>query len=272
MNKGKIITMGGNVKVSPTEPLFKEFFNISQIISDGRPTVGVIPTPSGEPDKNGKIYSSLFEDIGANTVVLNPKNRDEANSEKILEDLDKAHSFFITGGNQLRITDLLESTEMVEKIKEKFNHGALVGGTSAGAVCLTKTMIFEGTIKRHFYKGEVDLIPGLGLIEDVIIDTHFAERGRFPRLIQVVSEITDILGIGLGERTGAVWDFDKIEFEVIGSGNVVAIQGRHLTKSNVPELEFGDNMSVSGIRVHILGCGSRFQYEECELYLPEDED
>ena len=272
MGVGNIMTMGGNVSVSPTEPLFKEFFNISQIISEGQPTIGVIPTPSGEPDKSGEIYSGLFKDIGANTVVLNPKSREEANSLKILEDLDNAHSFFITGGNQLRITDLLEGTEMVDKIKKKFDQGALVGGTSAGAVCLTETMIFEGTIKRHFYKGEVDLIQGLGFIDDVVIDTHFAERGRFPRLIQVVSENPDMLGIGLGERTGAVWDFDKKEFEVIGSGNVVAIQGRHLTKSNVPELELGDNMSVSGIRVHVLGNGSRFQYEECELYLPEDED
>ncbi|MGM0404869.1 MAG: cyanophycinase [Thermoplasmatota archaeon] len=272
MGVGKIITMGGNVSISSTEPLFKEFFNISQIISDGQPTIGVIPSSSAEPDRSGEIYSRLFNDIGANTVVLNPKSRSEANSEKILEDLDRVHSFFISGGNQLRITDLLQGTEMVDKIKDKFHKGALVGGTSAGAVCLTEAMIFEGTIKRHFYKGEVDLIKGLGFIEEVFIDTHFAERGRFPRLIQVVSENPAFLGIGLGERTGAVWDFDKMEFEVIGSGNVVAIEGRHLTKSNVPELELGDNMSVSGIRVHVLGNGSRFQYETCELYLPENDD
>ncbi|MFW6037924.1 MAG: cyanophycinase [Candidatus Saliniplasma sp.] len=269
---GKIITMGGNVEISPTEPLFKEFFNISQLISDGQPTIGIIPTPSAEPFESGKIYSRLFNDIGANTIVLNPEDRHEANSEGILNDVEKAHSFFITGGNQLRITGLLAGTDTVRMIKKKFQQGALVGGTSAGAVCLTNIMIFEGSIKRHFYKGEVDLTQGLGFIDEVVIDTHFAERGRFPRLIQVVSENPGILGIGLGEKTGAVWDFDKIEFEVIGSGNVVAIEGRHLTKTNIPELEVGDNMSVSGIRVHVLGHGSRFQYEKCDLYLPEDED
>ncbi|MFW6305655.1 MAG: hypothetical protein ACOC1V_07755 [Candidatus Saliniplasma sp.] len=91
-------------------------------------------------------------------------------------------------------------------------------------------------------------------------------------MIQVVSENPEVLGIGLGERTGTVWDFDKIEFKVIGSGNVVAIQGSYLTKSNVLEAELGNKMSVIGIRVHVLGHGSRFQYEKCDLYLPEDED
>lgn len=271
MTKGKIITMGGNVEVSPTEPLFKEFFNISQLISEGQPTIGIIPVPSGNPRKSGRAYSRLFEEIGANVVVLNPSSREEANSQKLLEKVETAHSFFITGGHQLRITALLSGTKMLKNIKQKFYQGALIGGTSAGAVCLTTIMIGEGAIRRPFYKGEVDLTQGLGFIEDVVIDTHFAERGRFPRLIHVVSENPGILGIGLGEGTGAVWNFEKIEFEVIGRGNVVAIQGKHLTKSNIPDLEYGETLSVGGIRVHVLGRDTRFQYEDCELYLPEKE-
>jgi cyanophycinase len=46
------------------------------------------------------------------------------------------------------------------------------------------------------------ITSGLGLIDGVIIDTHFVRRGRIGRLFQAVVSNPRILGIGLGEDTG----------------------------------------------------------------------
>lgn len=266
------MTMGGNVELSTDHPLIKEFFNISQKITEGTPNIGIIPSASANPEKSGKDYSQLFESMGANTTIINPEDRKSTNEEDLLEIAEKQDVFFFTGGHQLRITALLGGTKLLEIIKSKFDRGALLAGTSAGSVCMTKIMISQDLLKRPFVHGEVELTQGLGFVEDVIIDTHFTTRERFPRLIHVVCENPGILGVGIGDSTAAIWDFDKIEFDVIGKNNVIVFDGKHITTSNTTNLEFGEQLSVSDVHVHVVGKGSKFNFETCELTLPEDED
>lgn len=271
MSKGKIMTIGGNLELHPEDPILKEFFNISQRITEGTPSIAVIPSASASTSRSGDTYASIFESMGANTVVINPEDREEANSDDILDSVEDSDSFFFTGGHQLRVTTLLGGTKMMEKLEGRFEEGAFLAGTSAGAVCMTNMMISQGLIDRPFVHGEVELTQGLGFIEDFVIDTHFTVRGRFPRLIHIVCENPSVKGIGLGEDTCAIWDFDKEEFNVIGRGSVAIIDGKNIVKNNMPELEIGEALSVSGITVHILGRGCRFKYDTGEMYLPGEE-
>lgn len=265
---GNIITMGGSVDLVPDTPLFKEYFNLAQKITPNAPMIGVIPSGSANPRKSGEAYRDLFESMGANTVLINPQDRVKANSKEMISKAETSDAYFFGGGHQLRITALLGGTKLLKKIKEKFKKGAMIGGTSAGSVCLTTIMISQDLIKRPLVHGEVEVTHGLGFIEDIIIDTHFSTRNRIPRLIHVVGENPGVLGVGLGENTGAVWDFEKKEFRVIGRESVVVIEGTHITKNNTPDLELGESISVSGITVHVMGEGAIFQYEDCELTLP----
>ncbi len=272
MTEGKIIAMGGNIKLKPDTPLFKEYFNIAQKITPGTPTIGIIPTASGTPELSMKGYSELFESFSSRTMVINPKDREEANSEEMIEKVKKCDAFFFTGGHQVRITSLLGGTKVAESLKEKFEDGALIGGTSAGSVCLTSLMIAGELLERPFVHGQVELTQGLGFISDMVIDTHFAERGRFPRLIHVICENPGTRGIGIGEGTATIWDLEKEEFRVIGRNSVAVVDGVHISKNNAHELDLGETLSVSGVTVHVLGGGARFDYDKCEMYLPEDED
>ncbi len=263
--------MGGNIDLRPDTPLFKEYFNIAQKITPGTPTIGIIPTASGTPELSMKGYSELFESFSSNTLVINPKDRDEANSEEMIEKVEKSDAYFFTGGHQVRITSLLGGTEVIEKLKEKFEDGALLGGTSAGSVCLTSLMIAGELLERPFVHGQVELTQGLGFIPDMVIDTHFTERGRFPRLIHVVCENPGTRGVGIGEGTATVWNLDNEEFRVIGRNSVAVVDGVHISKNNAPELDLGEPLSVSGVTVHVLGNGARFDYDECEMFLPEED-
>jgi cyanophycinase len=100
------------------------------------------------------------------------------------------------------------------------------------------------------------MAPGLALIRNVIIDQHFAERGRFGRLIGAVAHNPGVLGIGIDEDTGAVVEGDR--FRVIGSGAVYVVDGSAVSYSNLAEARLERVLSMHDVRVHVLGTGDSF--------------
>jgi cyanophycinase len=58
----------------------------------------------------------------------------------------------------------------------------------------SNNMIYQGSSSEALLKGEVKITSGLGLIDGVIIDTHFVRRGRIGRLFQAVVSNPRILG------------------------------------------------------------------------------
>ncbi len=267
--KGPIITLGGNVPMTSDELIFIELMIIARKLAGGKPLVAIIPTASQETVKTGSEYSKLFEELGAKTEILNPEFRDTANHKDLSEIAKKADVFFFTGGNQLRITTMLGGTNLLNTIKERHEQGAMVAGTSAGAACLTGLMIAHGESEDALCFGELELSHGLSFIQDTVIDTHFTARGRFPRLIHVVAENPGVLGVGLGEHTAAVWDFQENKFEVIGDRNVVVVDGLAIGMSNKADLKPGKPLCVEGITIHILSAGSSYDLEDRKCYIPK---
>ncbi|MFO7792866.1 MAG: cyanophycinase [Candidatus Saliniplasma sp.] len=269
MSKGQIVTIGGNLDFFPGEPIIEEFLKRIRDNLDHSPTLGIIPSASLNPIRTGKKYSHLFKSGDTETKIIYPEDREEANKESMINEIDECDAFFFTGGNQLRITSLLGGTESLNVIKDKFQNGAFIGGTSAGSVCLTRTMIAYGKSKDSLLHGKVELSPGLNIIEDAVIDTHFTARGRFPRLIHVVTEHPGILGVGLGEDTAAFWDLEKKDFFVIGSRNIVVVDGKEIGISNIPHIKYREPICVEGIRVHILGNGWGYDLYKHKPYYDE---
>ena len=143
----------------------------------------------------------------------------------------------------------------MEKISGKYiNEAFIVAGTSAGAMAMGGTMIYDGNATRAHLKGEIKFTTGFNLISNVIIDTHFEKRGRFNRLAQAVAVQPGILGIGLAEDTGIII-CEGERFEVIGSGIVTVLNGNSITYTNLPEIEEKMPISVEHIIVHILSAG-----------------
>jgi len=270
MTKGQIVTIGGNLDFFPEDPIIKEFLDRIRNNLGHSPKIGIIPSASLNPIRTGKKYSHLFKCDDIQTKVIYPEDREDANKESTVNEIQDCEAFFFTGGNQLRITSLLGGTETLAAIKDKFENGAFIGGTSAGSVCLTRTMIAYGKSKESLLHGKVELSPGLSFIEDAVIDTHFTARGRFPRLVHVVTEHPGILGVGLGEDTAAFWDFEKKDFFVIGSRNIVVVDGKEIGLSNVPHIKYREPICVENIRVHILGNGWGFDLDKKKPYHDEE--
>ncbi len=270
MSKGLLITIGGNIGWSESNPILMEIFEKADEFDECKPNIGILPIASQEPDKSAKRYSDIFKKLGADSTVLNPENRSEANSTEIATKASEVDAFFFTGGTQLRITTLLGGTELLATIRKKHDQGTLISGTSAGSVCMADLMISFGESENALMTGVVELTRGLNFIPNVVLDTHFTVRGRFPRLVHVVVENPVSLGVGLGEDTASVWDIEKKEFRVIGSRNIVVIDGKNITHTNVSEIKADEPLHAEGITVHILSDGCAFDLAERKPWFPEN--
>ena len=95
-----------------------------------------------------------------------------------------------------------------------------------------------------------------GLIRDVVIDQHFAQRGRTRRLMAGVAENPRLLGIGIDETTALIWRDRR--FEAIEAGAVYVVDGRGVTRSNLRTSEAMTAIPAFDLRLHVLTARDRF--------------
>jgi len=214
--KGKLITVGGaedkgtNLETGEIHRSNLNFFELGilrRIVQEaGGPSarVEIITTASMIPYEVGENYLNAFGKAGCTNVgVMHIRTRQDAMNEKYIERIRECDAVMFTGGNQLRLSATDGGTEFLTILKRRYREeNFLVAGTSAGAMAMSNTMIYEGNAAKSHLKGEVKITTGLGLIDSIIIDSHFEKRGRFGRLVQAVVTNPGCIGIGLGEDTG----------------------------------------------------------------------
>jgi cyanophycinase len=207
-------------------------------------------------------YQSAFGELGVQTVHLNIEGRIDALDDPRLELLEGAGGLFFTGGDQVAITTKMGGTALCERMHELHQDGKLVvAGTSAGASVLTETMVVAGNgEKSHRTASALLMAPGLGFLPGIVIDQHFAERGRIARLLGIVAQNPRTLGVGIDENTAIIVQGDR--FEVIGDGAVYVIDGRPITHTNLSEQRAEKTMSVFDVRLHLLSEGDCFHLED----------
>ncbi len=204
-------------------------------------------------------YEKVFRKLGVKRVVhLAVENREEAVTEDKVRVLDDVNVVFFTGGDQLKITSKLGGTRVHDRIQEIYHSGGTIAGTSAGASVLSETMLVSGPSNETNRIGQdLFMAPGFGFAKDMIIDQHFAERGRIGRLLGAVARNPRLLGVGIDEDTAIVID-GKEQFQVIGSGGVYVLDGHGVNFTNISEEEPGRAMSIFGIRLDVLSQGDLF--------------
>ena len=266
--QGKLIIIGGAVdKGSFTEKnidkhisLNLNFFEegiLRRIINESKHKLNsrfeVITTASKIPKEIGPEYVKAFTHLGVtNIAILDIDKREQAMDPAIIERLRVADVVMFTGGDQLRLTSILGGTPFHDLLLLKYkNEDFIFAGTSAGAAAASNNMIYQGSSSEALLKGEVKITSGLGLIDGVIIDTHFVQRGRIGRLFQAVVGNPKVLGIGLGEDTGLLITNNN-EMEALGSGLVILVDGREIKDTNLTEVELGQPISISHLVTHVL--------------------
>src|SRR5690606_19176823 len=194
--------------------------------------------------------------------VLDIRERKDVTPE-MSDRLAAATGVMISGGNQLRLTTIIGGTPFMKTMKRRYydDAGFVIAGTSAGAMCMSSTMIYQGQSATGLVKGSVKMTVGTGLINDVVIDSHFVKRGRFSRLTQAISANPTSIGIGLGEDTGVVIT-EGDHLETIGSGQVMIFDGHDISYTNLADVEEGDVFSIEGMRIHIISKGHSYSLRE----------
>lgn len=162
----------------------------------------------------------------------------------------------------MRLTATFGGTDFLRILLDRYSKEEFViAGTSAGAMAMSNTMIYEGNATRAHLKGEVKITTGLGFIDDVIIDSHFEKRGRFGRLAQAVATNPSCIGIGLGEDTGMLIT-EGNKMEAIGSGLVIIIDGHEIRHSNIADIPYGNPISIENLKVHFCEKGNGYVLNE----------
>ena len=222
----------------------------------------VTDVASSDPDGLFEEYDEVFRKIGVQDVQnLEVRSREDASNPKVLSVLDGATAVFFTGGDQLKITSQIGGTPVFDRIWQIYRNGGVVAGTSAGASVVCGTMLTAGSGQTSPRLGEsVQMAPGLGFIRNMIIDQHFAERGRMGRLLAAVAQNPRTLGLGIDENTAVVIDSGKA-FYVVGAGAVYAVDGRYISYSNVTEGAADRTLAVYDLKVHVLTEGDSFDLE-----------
>ncbi|HEX8577051.1 MAG TPA: cyanophycinase [Flavobacterium sp.] len=281
--KGKLIIIGGAVdKGSFTETDFDSnvannlnFFEtgiLKRILNEAKhkenSRIEVITTASIIPAIIGPEYVKALRYLGAENVdVLNIIKREQASDPEILARLKAADVVMFTGGDQLRLSSILGGTIFHDIILDKYhNEDFIYAGTSAGAAAASNTMIYQGSSSEALLKGEVKITSGLGLIDGVIIDTHFVQRGRIGRLFQAVVGNPRVLGIGLGEDTGLLITNNK-EMEAIGSGLVILVDGLEIKDTNLTQVQLGQPISISHLVTHVMSMYDTFNLKTRKMII-----
>ncbi len=230
----------------------------------------VITTASMIPYEVGENYLNAFGKIGCTNIGVMPiRNRADATDEEYIERIKTCDAIMFSGGNQLRLTATFGGTEFLQIALERYHNEEtfVVAGTSAGAMAMSNTMIYEGNASRSHLKGEVKITTGLGFMDDVIFDSHFEKRGRFGRLAQAISSNPSCVGIGLGEDTGMLIT-DGNKMEAIGSGLVIIIDGHDIRHNNIADIPEGNPISVENLKVHFCEKGNGYYLHE-RKFIPE---
>jgi len=251
-SKGHLILIGGGEK--PHEALRK----FVELAGGPQALIVAIPTASSEPD-TGAYYVKLFkEEYGCtNVVALEIKSKADAIRPDYAEVAGRATGIFFGGGDQIRITNALLGTPVGAAIADAFARGAVIGGTSAGTACQSDPMITgEGDFKVIRAKS-VELWHGLGFFRGVVVDQHFIARERLNRLVSVILEHPDLLGVGVDEDT-AVWVRPDDTFQVLGRSCVMVLDAKGAEVNRQPVETGLDLLGVHGMRVHILLPGEIF--------------
>jgi cyanophycinase len=255
MAKEKLIIIGG------AEDKIGEMKILTQVSNRINKDNGelVIATVASEiPKDMEKQYIDVFTKLGVKKInILDVRNREDAHDKKRLDIMNKADLVFFTGGDQLRITSILGGTPLYDMLLEKYKKDCVFAGTSAGASIMSNNMIVTGPNDESPKKCTLKMAPGIGLINGVIVDQHFAQRGRIGRLLVGIAENPYSLGIGIDEDTAIVVNENRI-FKVIGSGAVYVIDGSSITHTNVSEQYPDEVLSIFDVKMHVLKSGNCF--------------
>ncbi len=220
--------------------------------------IRIITAASGDPQGVWQSYRDAFHALGVKDVErLDIDDRESAQKTAVQAEILQADGIFMSGGDQSKLMGILWDSLAYQSLHHAFHaNRCCMGGTSAGAAVMSRHMIAQGPSVLRPRKDAVETDIGLGLLTQAVVDQHFSERRRLPRLLSTLAMRPDLLGVGIDEDTALVIE-RGLGIEVIGQGSVTLVDPSHM-QSNVDDLEVLDQIEMLGVQLHLLPAGHRY--------------
>ena len=267
--RGTLIIIGG----AEDKTADKRILKIVHRLSGGdNSTVAVVTTATNSPFEAERQYNEIFMNLGCKAVYgINITDRSQADDRRVIKQIKECDCIFFVGGDQLRISSILGGTEFHKTLLDSLANGKIIAGTSAGASMMSQVMVVEGKDDEAPRKCTLKMAPGMGLLQGVIIDQHFNQRGRMGRLLAAIAQNPGIIGLGIDEDTAAIVDWNQT-FRVVGSGVVTVIDGRDITFTNTSEQNSEEPLAITNVKIHVFPEGYGFNLITKQGIIQKDDD
>jgi cyanophycinase len=249
--QGSFLLFGGGAAIrSPGHPFLGAFVEAAGGVSA---QILILTCGSDEAAEINGIYWELFASLGA-TRLVSPiiNSREEADQQSVFDMIAASQAVFIAGGAQSKLMEKLSGTAAERAIHTVYANGGLLGGTSCGASIFGDPMILDGGFSdRHLRKHMIDTSVGFNMLgHPAAVDTHCSSRARLPRMLALLIEHPQVLGIGMDEDTGLFIDSNGMA-RVMGYNAVFFVSAKKARAD-------AERMSVSGIELCALRDGDRY--------------
>lgn len=260
-SKGHLVIVGG----VQTQEIVAEFVKLS---GGENARIIVIPNAGSNPVHWSEVQVKEFTELGAKSDYL-LFTRETADADSNLKKMDWANAVFFLGGDQSDLTRDMLGTKLLQKVYDIYNNGGVVGGSSAGAAVMSEIMITGNELLNKdstsafisIQKGNIETAKGFGFIKSAIIDQHFLKRKRHNRLITLMCEHPNLLGIAIDESTGIVVNPDET-FKVIGNNQVLVYDP---TEAKNIRIDKRGNLGITEMKMHLLINGDKFDLKSKEV-------
>ncbi|MBI4742024.1 MAG: cyanophycinase [Betaproteobacteria bacterium] len=260
--QGNLIIVGGG----DTPITVQERF-VALAGGSGKAKIALLPMASTEFDEEAREVMNDFQKLNADTYLVNIE-RSGAQKESMARFLEGFSGYWFLGGDQSRLAATLLDTLALDMIERRYQEGAVVGGTSAGAAVMTHDMLTgqqnsEKGKSLDIARGVIEVAKGFGFLPGAIVDQHFLKRARYNRLLSAVLDQPQLIGVGIDEETALLVRPDG-RWEVLGNSYVKVIDARGARLTHDKKSVVG----ASNIRLHLLPAGSVFDPKRARITLP----
>lgn len=254
---GRLLIVGGPEGRVDESEILRRFMNLA---GGPKARLRFITGATNEPDSAERAYTEAMRMVGAENVsFIHLTEAADASHPDLLADLGAADGVFITGGDQARLMAKLWSTPAMKVLHDGFRErGLCVAGTSAGAAAMSRAMIAQGPAVVVPQKDAVSLDLGLNFLPQALVDQHFSQRRRLPRLLSALAQRPDLIGVGIDEDTALLLDGGR-GLEVIGRSSVTIVDGLDL-QTNWKDIGPRERLEMVGVNLHVLPAGRRYRH------------
>lgn len=211
---GEIILAGGHEVRPGCEPMDRR---VVAAAGGSAADVVFLPTAVAAYDPRGSIAGAIayFATLGVKARGLLVISRADANNLDLLAPLADASLIYLGGGDPIHLVQTLHGSRAWELIQAASNRGAVVGGSSAGAMVLCDWLAAPP-------RWEPEKI-GLGMVGDAVVQPHYRpdQRSRLAAWARRLPAGTAIFGIP--EQAGLLGS--RTSWEVVGASPVTIARG-----------------------------------------------